>query len=91
MKRLQAKLYGRVQGVGFRMYVLEQAHNLAITGTVRNIYFPRRYVEVIAEGDEETLQELLTRLKVGPPMASVQDINPTWMAPTGEFANFRII
>ena len=36
-QRLNAIVYGRVQGVGFRFFVLRQALALGLTGGVRNL------------------------------------------------------
>ena len=90
MHRLQAQVSGRVQGVGFRAFVLDQALNLGLTGSVRNLYFPRRQVEVIAEGPEASLRQLLDLLYTGPSMANVDHITVTWEQASGEFPDFRI-
>jgi acylphosphatase len=55
---------GRVQGVGFRWFVHREASELELKGWVRNT--EDGDVEVVAAGDEETLQELRTSLKRGP-------------------------
>lgn len=91
MRRLHAIVKGRVQGVGFRAFVLRQAQALGLTGTVRNIYFPWRQVEVIAEGPDAALQDLLDLLRAGPPMARVETIEITWDQATGEFADFLLL
>ena len=46
--RLHAFIQGRVQGVGFRYYVMQAAQDYHLTGWVRNLYDGR--VEVVAEG-----------------------------------------
>jgi len=58
-QRLEAKIYGRVQGVGFRVFVQEKALMLGVTGYARNKYTPRRHVEVVAEGPKPALETLL--------------------------------
>ncbi|HEY52933.1 MAG TPA: acylphosphatase [Caldilineae bacterium] len=90
MQRLQAKIYGRVQGVGFRAFVLHRAQALNLTGTVRNVYFPSRCVDVVAEGPKTALQTLLDLLHEGPSMSRVDRVDVTWQAPTGSFSHFRI-
>lgn len=90
MKRLKATVHGRVQGVGFRVFVLRRAQALGLTGTVRNVYFPTRHVEVIAEGPEEKLQELLRYLHIGPSISHVERVDVEWSEPTGEFSYFTI-
>ncbi len=90
MRRIQAKIYGRVQGVGFRAFVLHRAQTLQLTGTVRNVYFPSRHVDVVAEGPEIELQSLLSDLHQGPPMSRVDRVDVTWQHPTGSSSHFRM-
>jgi acylphosphatase len=86
--RLHAVVEGRVQGVGFRYFVLNKALELKITGWVRNT--ANGDVEVIAEGDREELDELLTALHKGPRSAFVTNIQEKWDTPNGEFHNFGV-
>lgn len=87
-QRLHAIVYGRVQGVGFRFFVLQQAMELGLTGWVRNL--ADGTVEVLAEGDIESLQELLTALYQGPNAAFVQDVKYHYSLATEEFSGFHI-
>ena len=89
-RRIHAKVYGRVQGVGFRAFVLHHAQALGLAGTVRNVYFPTRHVDVVAEGPQPDLQFLIDRLQQGPPMSRVDKIDLTWQNPTGSCPQFRI-
>jgi acylphosphatase len=86
--RLHAYVTGRVQGVGYRFFVLEAAHDLAIVGWARNL--PDRRVEVVAEGERSRLEKLAASLLEGPRGAHVTDVDIEWIAPTGEFDAFRI-
>ncbi len=90
MQRIQAKVYGRVQGVGFRAFVLNRAQVLGLTGTVRNVYFPSRHVDVVAEGPQHELQSLITLLHQGPSMSRVDKVDVTWLNPTGSLPSFRM-
>jgi len=90
-KRLQVTVAGRVQGVGFRMFVWREAQALQLRGAVRNLSFPSRVVEVIAEGPEETLQRLLELLHRGPRAARVDRVDRVWSTATGEFTTFTIL
>ena len=90
MQRIQAKVYGRVQGVGFRAFVLNRAQILGLAGTVRNVYFPSRHVDVLAEGPQPALQSFITLLQQGPPMSRVDKVDVTWLIPTGTLPQFRI-
>ncbi|MCO6453007.1 MAG: acylphosphatase [Caldilineales bacterium] len=88
-RRLKATVQGRVQGVGFRAFVVENAQRLGLNGSVRNVYFPRRTVEVVAEGPEDALQQLLLILHEGPSLARVDDVEAHFSTYTGEYASFR--
>ncbi len=89
-RRLHALISGYVHGVGFRVFVLRRAQMLGLTGRVRNLYFPARQVEVIAEGPEEALQQLLAALQRGPAAAEVTRVDVRWEPATGEFVDFAI-
>jgi len=89
-QRLEANVYGRVQGVGFRVFVQDKARGLGLTGYVRNRYAPRRYVEVVAEGPRPALEALLHYLQQGPSLARVERVDVQWKPATGEFDGFRI-
>jgi acylphosphatase len=85
---LKANLYGRVQGVFFRAYVLENAGELGLSGYVRNR--PDGGVEVVAEGEKERLEKLLSYLQKGPPAARVDGVKTSWSEYTGRHRGFRI-
>ena len=87
-KRLHAVAQGRVQGVGFRQFVLEIAYHLHLTGVCRNLR--NGDVEVIAEGEQGALEALLVGLKQGPGSSRVDRIGVAWLPPTGEFRTFSI-
>lgn len=84
--RLHAIVYGRVQAVGFRAFVIDTAHRLGIKGWVRNRWDGT--VEVVAEGERPALDRLLASLKVGPRMAGVEKVDVEWQEATGEFYGF---
>jgi len=84
--RLHATIEGHVQGVGFRMFVFTTAHELGLTGWVRNRWDGD--VEVLAEGERAVLESLLSALYKGPRSAYVTKIIPEWLPATGEFNDF---
>ncbi|MCE5198645.1 MAG: acylphosphatase [Armatimonadota bacterium] len=86
-KRLHAVVQGRVQGVGFRYFVMETAREFQLVGIVRNLR--NGDVEVIAEGEEGALEALLVALKNGPRMARVDNVHTAWSPSTGEFTSFH--
>jgi len=85
-QRLHAFVLGRVQGVGFRYFVMEVAQPRSLTGWVRNRFDGR--VEVLAEGPYEALNELLNQLRLGPRSAFVSNVDYEWLPATGEFRRF---
>ncbi len=86
--RLHAIIEGRVQGVGFRYFVLEVAELLGLYGWVRNRW--DETVEVLAEGERPVLEKLLDALGRGPRGAFVSNVKVEWEKHTGEFHNFRV-
>jgi acylphosphatase len=64
---------GRVQGVGYRYYVMREARALGVTGWVRNLMDGR--VEALAAGDETVLHAFEGRLWQGPPHARVSTLD----------------
>ncbi len=87
-ERLHATVDGFVQGVGFRMFVIESARSLRLTGWVRNTFDGK--VEVVAEGDRKALEQLLSKLRQGPRSALVQNVSQDWEQATGEFSRFDV-
>jgi len=86
--RLQAVVHGYVQGVGFRWRTREVARRLNLRGYVRNR--PDHTVEVVAEGTERALRELLSYLREGPTAASVFRVQETWLPSHSEFVGFEV-
>ncbi len=86
--RIRAVVHGDVQGVGFRDFVQRRARELGLQGSVRNRHDGA--VEVVAEGSREALDRLRQDLEAGPRMASVQRVEVTEEATTGEFTGFRV-
>ncbi|MHB8926823.1 MAG: acylphosphatase [Bacillota bacterium] len=88
MKRVRLIIGGRVQGVSFRYYTRRAAISLGVTGWVRNL--PDGRVEVLAEGDDDTVQALVDWCHQGPPSARVTAVEAHPEPFTGEFAGFRV-
>jgi acylphosphatase len=63
---------GRVQGVGFRYFALQEAQTLGLAGFARNL--ADGGVEVLAEGPDEALAAFEARLKQGPAFAKVTGV-----------------
>ena len=85
--RLEMRVTGRVQGVGFRAFTQEAATALGCSGYVRNSP-DRSAVDVVAEGPRSALEQLLAALERGPRLAHVSSVTARCMAATGEFRDF---
>lgn len=86
--RLHAIVEGRVQGVSFRVFVIDAARALDLRGWVCNRW--DESVEVVAEGERQALEKLLAQLQRGPRAAYVTRVSQEWQASTGEYHDFRI-
>ena len=73
---------GRVQGVGYRYFVLREAERLGVAGFARNL--PDGRVEVVAEAAEDALTELEARLRRGPSFAAVDAVERAPVPPRGD-------
>lgn len=88
MKRIHLIVSGNVQGVFFRHHTNKVANKLGLTGFVRNM--PDGNVEVIAEGNENILKELIEFCKKGPIGAHVENVEIIYEEPKNEFNTFSI-
>ncbi|MCC6483477.1 MAG: acylphosphatase [Armatimonadetes bacterium] len=88
MKRLEAVVEGRVQDVGYRYFVQMAAIGLHVNGRVSNL--PDGKVKIVAEGDADTLEQLISALWQGPRSAVVDRVREQWSEATGEFREFAI-
>ena len=79
---------GRVQGVGFRMYVQDHAGVEGVQGYVRNL--PDGRVEVVVEGDDESVVRVERALRRGPPSAHIEDVQVEAVPPSRRAAGFSI-
>ena len=86
---IKATVHGRVTGIGFRAFVRAQANALGLTGWARNLP-DERTVEIEAEGERVKLEELISYLRVGPSLASVERVGVNWSDYTGQYSVFSI-
>ncbi|MEM3397549.1 MAG: acylphosphatase [Nitrososphaerota archaeon] len=73
MKAFLARVYGRVQRVGFRRFVLDSAQELGLSGYVKNE--KDGSVTVFAQGDDTIVERFIEMLKSPPPPAYVKAID----------------
>lgn len=88
LERLDASVRGRVQGVGFRYFVLREATYLGLDGFVANERDGS--VHVVAEGAADVLDALLERLREGPPASIVERVIDRREPARGVGSGFRV-
>ena len=71
---------GRVQGVGFRYFVMRHAQAENLCGYVRNLNDGR--VEFFLQGDADSVSRVLEQIRVGPDYAQVSELQ---LGDTDEF------
>lgn len=94
----QAHCYikGDVIGVGFRAWCAIQAKKLGVTGWVRNVFDrPDKLgalggVEAVIQGEEETVLKMINRIKEGPPVSQVDEVEVEREEPKEVFDSFVI-
>ena len=86
--RVDVLVRGRVQGVGYRMFVARVAATHGLTGWVANE--PDGAVRCVAEGPREVLEAFTRELAVGPPGAVVDKLSVAWSATLDGFDQFAI-
>ncbi len=87
MKRVRLIIGGRVQGVGFRYFVKQNALKYDVKGFVKNT--PGGNVEVDAEGEMANLDRFLEKCRQGPPQSEVDSFQ-IHDVPVYGYTRFRI-
>ena len=89
MNQVHVFVSGRVQGVFYRSNTRKKAKELGLKGWVRNLHDGR--VEIMAEGEEERLKELVEWCKKGPGLAFVKNIEVEWNDYAEKYEDFSIV
>ena len=87
-QRLVATVRGYVQGVGFRWFVQREAARLGLDGWVANR--ADGSVEVVVEGRQPQLDQLVLQLWEGPSGSSVSDVEIRHEPARGNIVGFTI-
>ncbi len=87
-KNLKMKIYGDVQGVGFRDAAYWVARKLYVSGFIMNEPDDSIYIE--AEGERAALEEFLAWCRTGPVTAKITNVDVAWSEARGKFTGFRI-
>ena len=86
---LNMKITGKVQGVGFRFFVQQQAQKLGINGWVSNK--SNGDVEALAQGEKADLEQFIAKVKEGPSFSRVEDVSLNWVKEAEQYFGFEII
>jgi acylphosphatase len=86
--RLDARVSGVVQAVGFRYWTVRKAEELGLTGTVRNN--DDGTVGIVAEGPLPVVLELRRWLRSPEAPGRVEEVQESVSAATGEFGGFQV-
>lgn len=79
---------GRVQGVGYRAFVCQQAELHGLTGWVRNVVDGR--VESEVQGDREAVDNFHQDLQRGPTWSIIEHVEIDWINPWTNETGFSI-
>jgi acylphosphatase len=82
MKATHLLITGRVQGVGFRDWLVAEAQRLGLAGWVRNV--GRDSVEALIAGDPGAVEVCLQACRRGPHLAAVESVTETMAVPPTE-------
>ena len=80
---------GLVQGVGFRYYVMREAHHLGLAGVVGNLQ--NGNVKITVEGERSAILTMNKNLRIGPVHARVTQIDIEWQKNQNEYSSFDIV
>jgi len=72
MRSVRLRIYGRVQGVGYRGWAIETAVRLGLRGWVRNR--TDGTVEALVSGEDETVAAMVEACREGPYAARVREV-----------------
>ncbi len=86
-KTVRLRIYGRVQGVGYRAWTAHKAKKLGLTGWVRNLNDGT--VECEAQGAQEAIETLVAACHAGPPIARVTQVNSEEITSAETYSGFQ--
>jgi|SRR5690606_17036932 len=89
VETLLVRVKGKVQGVGFRMATVRQAHSLGVAGWVRNL--DDGTVEALLQGEHDRIDQMLSWMRMGPPVAQVTDMESEEVQEDRHFDRFEQI
>ncbi|MBF0585927.1 acylphosphatase [Prosthecochloris sp. N3] len=87
-RRVHIEVRGRVQGVGFRMFICHRALELGLCGRVRNT--GHGTVSIDVQGAAGLVEELISAARTGPPASSVSGIDTNERPLDFSMSGFRV-
>jgi len=88
VKKAHVYINGRVQGVFFRAWVLDNARRLGLAGWVRNRLDGR--VEAVFEGDAASVDRMVSKCHEGPDHARVDTVLDDYSEPAEGLGSFEV-
>lgn len=82
------RITGRVQGVGYRYGLCDEAQRLGVTGWVRNRLDGS--VEAVVQGAPAQVEQLIAWARRGPPAARVADVGVDALEGSDSYAKFEL-
>jgi acylphosphatase len=89
MVEIHCVVTGKVQGVAYRPYVQEAATELQIIGYIKNQ--SDGSVEVVAQGEPDTLRSFIEYLHEGSLMSAVEGVAVEWRSVGTTFDEFSVL
>lgn len=89
MQEIYCIISGKVQNVAYRAYAQDSATELGLCGFVRNL--PDGTVELVAQGDKDTLKEFVEYLHEGSLLAKVEHVSIDWRTIKKPHNDFSIL
>lgn len=86
--RVHLFISGKVQGVGYRVFVSELALSHALTGYVMNA--PESKIEAVFEGDKKSIEAAIKECSKGIPSTVVRGVDVRWEDRLEGFTTFMI-
>ena len=89
MIQMRCVIFGKVQGVQYRVYAQDSAVELDLVGQVKNL--PDGTVEVLAQGMPDTLKEFVEYLYEGSLSSMVESVSVDWQTVDKTFTEFSVL
>lgn len=96
MKQVHVYIKGDVIGVGFRAWTKIQAKMVGVSGWIRNVFeHPDKFgpgggVEALFQGEDRKVEEIVEKIKEGPSVSRVDDVEVYSQHPKEIFEGFEI-